>query len=160
MILDNDKFLVTTDGNQFILQSKYIVEDSVMLKDKSKIGTVAVSSEKRFFSSLSGLFYGLVKYRLLEDDKITSFESILDAITDAKAEIDTIAQGQCSIALYGAHNQNLGVFMTLQDYEDKYLDQLIEDWPGIEWDKWVKSCYEGYLESVEEIIINNWENQR
>lgn len=93
MILDNDKFLVTTDGAQFILQSKYIVQDSQMLKDKSKIGTVAVSNEKKFFSSLSGLFYGLVKYRLLEDDEITSFESILDAITDAKTEIDTIAQG-------------------------------------------------------------------
>lgn len=93
MILDNDKFLVTTDGSQFILQSKYIVQDSQMLKDKSKIGTVAVSNEKKFFSSLSGLFYGLVKYRLLEDDEITSFESILDAITDVKAEIDTIAQG-------------------------------------------------------------------
>lgn len=93
MVLDNERFLVTTDGNQFILQSKYIVEDSVMLKDKSKIGTVAVSNEKRFFSSLSGLFYGLVKYRLLEDDEITSFESILDAIKAAKAEIDTIAQG-------------------------------------------------------------------
>lgn len=50
--------------------------------------------------------------------------------------------------------------MTLQDYEDKYLDQLIENWNGIEWDKWVKSSYEGYLESAEEIIINNWENQR
>lgn len=50
--------------------------------------------------------------------------------------------------------------MTLQDYEDKYLDQLIEDWNGIEWDEWVKSCYESYLESVEEIIINNWENRR
>lgn len=93
MILDNDKFLVTTDGAQFILQSKYIVQDSQMLKDKSKIGTVAVSNEKKFFSSLSGLFYGLVKYRLLEDDEITSFESILDVITDAKAEIDTIAHG-------------------------------------------------------------------
>lgn len=93
MILDNDKFLVTTDGAQFILQSKYIVQDSQMLKDKSKIGTVAVSNEKKFFSSLSGLFYGLVKYRLLEDDEIASFESILDVITDAKAEINTIAQG-------------------------------------------------------------------
>lgn len=92
MILDSDKFLVTTDGAQFILQSKYIVQDSQMLKDKSKIGTVAVSNEKKFFSSLSGLFYGLVKYRLLEDDEITSFESILDAITDAKAEIDTIVK--------------------------------------------------------------------
>lgn len=50
--------------------------------------------------------------------------------------------------------------MTLQDYEDKYLDQLIENWNGIEWDKWVRHCYESYLEGVEEIIINNWENQR
>lgn len=92
MILETDKFLVTTDNSQFILQSKYIVQDSQMLKDKTKIGTVAVSSEKKYFSSLSGLFNGLVKYRLLEDNEINSFKSILDVITDAKAEIDTIAQ--------------------------------------------------------------------
>lgn len=93
MILENDKYLVTTDGAQFILQSKYIVQDSAVLKDKSKIGALAVSSEKRYFSSLSGLFYGMVKYNLLEDDEIKSFESILEVITAAKAEIDTITQG-------------------------------------------------------------------
>lgn len=88
MVLDNERFLVTTDGNQFILQSKYIVEDSVMLKDKSKIGTVAASNEKRFFSSLSGLFYGLVKYQLLESDEIDSFEKILDLITENRSQLD------------------------------------------------------------------------
>lgn len=93
MILENGKYLVTTDGSQFILQSKYIVQDSAVLKDKSKIGTLAVSNEKRYFSSLSGLFYGMVKYQLLDDDEIKSFESILDAITEAKAEIDALAQG-------------------------------------------------------------------
>lgn len=92
MILENDKYLVTTDGSQFILQSKYIVQDSQMLKDKSKIGTVALSNEKRFYSSLSSLFYGMVKYQLLDDDEIKSFESILDAITAAKAEIDAIGR--------------------------------------------------------------------
>lgn len=92
MILENDKYLVTTDGSQFILQSKYIVQDSQMLKDKSKIGTLAVSSEKRFYSSLSGLFHGMVKYNLLEDDEIKSFESILDVITASKAEIDATTQ--------------------------------------------------------------------
>ena len=93
MILENDKYLVTTDGSQFILQLKHIVEDSAVLKDKSKIGTLAVSSEKRFYSSLSGLFYGMVKYQLLEGDEIKSFESILDVITASKAEIDAITQG-------------------------------------------------------------------
>lgn len=93
MILENDKYLVTTDGSQFILQSKHIVEDSAALKDKSKIGTLAVSSEKRFYSNLSGLFYGMVKYNLLEDNEVKTFESILDVITAAKAEIDTITQG-------------------------------------------------------------------
>lgn len=92
MILENDKYLVTTDGSQFILQSKHIVEDSQMLKDKSKIGTLAVSSEKRFYSSLSSLFYGMVKYELLDSDEIKSFELILDAITAAKAEIDAIGR--------------------------------------------------------------------
>lgn len=90
MILETDKYLVTTDDKQFILQSKYIVEDSAMLKDKSKIGTVAVSSEKKFYSSLSGLFYGMVKYKLLDDDEVTSFEKILDLITNTKIELDSI----------------------------------------------------------------------
>lgn len=84
MKLESDKYLVTTDGDQFILQMKKVVEDSPLLKDKSTIGTLKVSQEKRYYSSLSGLFYGMVKYQLLDSDEVQSFEKILDLITDTK----------------------------------------------------------------------------
>lgn len=88
MRLETDKYLVTTDDReQFVLQMKKVVEDSPMLKDKSKIGTVQVSQEKRYYSSLSGLFYGMVKYQLLNDDGIKSFEQILDLITETKSQL-------------------------------------------------------------------------
>ena len=87
MKLETDKYLVTTDGDQFILQMKKVVEDSPMLKDKSKIGTAHASQEKRYYSSLSGLFYGMVKYQLLNDDEIKSFEQILDLITETKSQL-------------------------------------------------------------------------
>ena len=88
MRLETDKYLVTTDDReQFVLQMKKVVEDSPMLKDKSKIGTVRVSQEKRYYSSLSGLFYGMVKYQLLNDDEIQSFEQILDLITETKSQL-------------------------------------------------------------------------
>lgn len=87
MRIESDKYLVTTDGEQFILQSKKVVEDSPMLKDKSKIGQLVPSSEKRYYSSLSGLFYGMVKYQLLDSDEITSFTQILDLITETKEQL-------------------------------------------------------------------------
>ena len=87
MRLETDKYLVTTDGDQFILQMKKVVEDSPMLKDKSKIGTIQASQEKRYYSSLSGLFYGMVKYQLIESGEIQSFEQILDLITETKSQL-------------------------------------------------------------------------
>ena len=87
MRLETDKYLVTTDGEQFILQSKKVIKDSRLLEDKSKIGQLAVSSEKKYYSSLSSLFYGMVKYQLLEDAEIQSFEQILDLITETKKQL-------------------------------------------------------------------------
>ena len=88
MILESNKYLVTTDNDQFILQSKRVVEDSPLLKDKSKIGQLVPASEKKYYRSLSGLFYGMVKYQLLDSDEIDSFEKILDLITDTKKALD------------------------------------------------------------------------
>ena len=87
MRLESDNYLVTTDGDQFILQSKKVVEDSPMLKDKSKIGQLVPATEKRYYSSLSGLFYGMIKYQLLDSDEITSFTQILDLITETKEQL-------------------------------------------------------------------------
>ncbi len=87
MKLETSKYLVTTDANQFILQTKGVIVDSSVLKDKSKIGGESLS-DKKFYSSLSSLFYGMVKYQLLESDEIDSFEKILDLITEARSQLD------------------------------------------------------------------------
>ena len=88
MKLETSKYLVATDANQFILQTKGVVVDSAALKDKSKIGSESLS-DKKFYSSLSSLFYGMVKYQLLESDEVDSFEKILDLITDTQSQLDS-----------------------------------------------------------------------
>lgn len=45
---------------------------------------------------------------------------------------------------------NIEGFMALHQYEEKFLDQLIDNWNGIDWDKYVKSCYDEYMNSVAE----------
>ena len=87
MKLETSKYLVTTDANQFILQTKGVIIDSSTLKDKSKIGGEPLS-EKKYYSSLSSLFYGMVKCQLLESDEIDSFEKILDLITETRSQLD------------------------------------------------------------------------
>ncbi|CAL9964436.1 hypothetical protein VPHK24_0098 [Vibrio phage K24] len=87
MKLETSKYLVTTDANQFILQTKGVIVDSPTLKDKSKIGGKSLS-EKKYYSSLSSLFYGMVKYQLLESDEIDSFEKILDLITETRSQLE------------------------------------------------------------------------
>lgn len=48
--------------------------------------------------------------------------------------------------------------MTLQDYEERYLDELIDNWPGTDWDKHVRACYREYMDSIDEAKIAEWEN--
>ena len=92
MNLETEKYLVTTDNEQFILQMKTVVKDSAKLGNKEKIGTIQVSKEKKYYSSLSSLFYGMVKYQLLSNDEVTSFEQILDLITNTKAELVNVLE--------------------------------------------------------------------
>lgn len=87
MKLETSKCLVTTDANQFILQTKGVIVDSPTLKDKSKIGGESLS-EKRYYSSLSSLFYGMVKYQILESDEVDSFDKILDLIAETRSQLD------------------------------------------------------------------------
>jgi hypothetical protein len=79
MKLESEKYLVTTDGKQFILQMKEVVKDSSMLEDKSKIGSIKLGS-KSYYSTLPMLFNGMVKHSLLTDDEIRSFERIEEVI--------------------------------------------------------------------------------
>ena len=85
MKLESEKYLVTTDSKQFILQIKEVVKDSALLEDKSKVGSIKLGS-KSYYSTIPALFNGMVKHSLLTNDEIQSFEQIeemIDAIGES-----------------------------------------------------------------------------
>lgn len=49
--------------------------------------------------------------------------------------------------------------MTLHQYEEKFLAQLIDNWNGINWDEYVRDCYREYMDSIDEEKIAEWENR-
>lgn len=49
--------------------------------------------------------------------------------------------------------------MTLQQYEEKFLGELIDNYPGINWNDYVRSCYREYMNSVDEAKIAEWESK-
>ena len=50
--------------------------------------------------------------------------------------------------------------MSQQDYEEKFLDQLIDNWNGINWDDYVRCCYREFMDSIDEAKISRWEIER
>ena len=50
--------------------------------------------------------------------------------------------------------------MTLEDYHDKFYDELRESQPeGVKWLVWVNRCHQSYLDSVSEQELNMELNQ-
>ena len=50
--------------------------------------------------------------------------------------------------------------MTINEYEDKFYDQLAESQPAdVKWYVWVNRCYQSYLDSVSEQELNMELNQ-
>lgn len=87
MKIETDRYLITSDDNNIIVQTKGIVKDSPMLKDKSKIGQESLS-EKRFYPNLK-VAYGALPSLLLKQNEIDSFEQIIalheELISDVKS---------------------------------------------------------------------------
>lgn len=50
--------------------------------------------------------------------------------------------------------------MTLHQYEEKFHDELIDNWRGGSWKDYVSQCYEEYMESIDEQKITDWENKQ
>lgn len=84
MKIETNTYLLTHDGEQYVLQMKSEVKDSTMLKDKSKIGTVSVSSEKRYYPKISQAFKRIVDLSLAADDDI-------ETMLDISMKIDEVA---------------------------------------------------------------------
>lgn len=85
MNIETDSYLLIHDGDQYVLQMKSVVKDSVMLKDKSKIGTLALSGEKRYFPKIQQAFKRIVDLSLASDDDVNTMLDIsmkIDEIGD------------------------------------------------------------------------------
>lgn len=47
--------------------------------------------------------------------------------------------------------------MTLENYESRFFEDLIDNWSGTNWGEYVKSCYAEYIKSIDEEKIAAWE---
>lgn len=88
MHIETDKYLITTDGRQFIVKKKLHSN----LKDRSRIEKFGIDRKdgNRYYTSLPSLFDGLVKLELSGDDDIKSFEQILKVIERTKQTLEKV----------------------------------------------------------------------
>lgn len=84
MRIETDKYLITQDKYNYILQMKTTVKDSHLLKDKSKIGEVSFG-EKLFFANMAQVFKRIVDLSLAESDEV-------ETMLDISMKIDEIGQ--------------------------------------------------------------------
>lgn len=94
MRIEADKYLLTHDGDQFILQTKSVVKDSALLKDKSKIGELQVSSEKRYFPKIAMAFNAIVYNELAKDDEVKTMLDISMKIDEIGHELNELVRGE------------------------------------------------------------------
>lgn len=87
MKIETDKYLINT-SKDFQVQIKSKVEDSPTLRDKTKVGTVGLSSPT-YYPTLKAAYIGLSKRLMLESDDIKSFEDIFalheELLSDVKS---------------------------------------------------------------------------
>lgn len=50
--------------------------------------------------------------------------------------------------------------MTLQQYEEKFHAQLIDNWRGGSWSKYIRERYQKYMDNMDEQKITEWENRQ
>ncbi|GAM63054.1 hypothetical protein JCM19232_4731 [Vibrio ishigakensis] len=60
MLLDTDRYQITTEPNNIVVRIKVKRQDSRLLEDKSRIGEIMLG-EKRFFPNLEKAFAWLAK---------------------------------------------------------------------------------------------------
>ena len=85
MHIETDKYLITSDAHNVIVQMKGVVADSPMLKDKSKIGSVSLG-EKRFYPNLEKAFIGIANASVLGSEA-KDFEDIKMLMRELSEEV-------------------------------------------------------------------------
>ncbi|MGB1322476.1 MAG: hypothetical protein ACPG5L_16205 [Vibrio gallaecicus] len=75
MRIETDRYLITKDDHNYILQMKEEIKDSRLLSDKSKIGSKKLG-DKHFFTKMSHLFVRLVDLSITNDEEIDTMKKI------------------------------------------------------------------------------------
>lgn len=75
MKIETDKYLITSDKFNFIVQLKKTREDSHSLEDKSKIGE-QILTEKRFYPTLEQVYQYIAKQLILDSETVESLDDI------------------------------------------------------------------------------------
>lgn len=87
MRIETDKYLITKDEHNYILQMKEQVKNSTFLIDKSKIGSSKLG-DKHFFTKMSHLFVRLVDLSITSDDEIDTMKKISKRVEEIGKELD------------------------------------------------------------------------
>tara|TARA_B100001057_G_scaffold172277_1_gene173061 strand:+ start:1225 stop:1533 length:309 start_codon:yes stop_codon:yes gene_type:complete len=93
MRIENDKYLLTHDGDQYVLQMKTVVKDSQLLKDKSLVGSVKLSTEKRYYPKISQAFNRIVDLSLADDLEVNTMLDISMKIDEIGSELLEAVKG-------------------------------------------------------------------
>lgn len=96
MKIENNRYVISQDKYNYILQMKTTIKDSHLLEDKSKIGEVKLG-EKLFFGNIAQVFKRIVDLELATSDEIKS-------MLDVSIKIDEIAN-ELREGLFGAPAQ-------------------------------------------------------
>ena len=97
MNIETDKYLLTSDGAQYILQLKKEIKDSPLLEDKSKIGQLKLGNDKWFFSKMSHAFKRIVDLQLAEDDSVNTMLDISMKIDEIGNELDSLIKNSLDL---------------------------------------------------------------
>lgn len=87
MKIETEQYLITSDKYNFILQMKEIIQDSHLLEDKSKVGTVRLG-EKSFYPSIGALYRGMVHHVAMRDENMETLCELRKFIHSAADELE------------------------------------------------------------------------
>lgn len=84
MRIETDNYLITQDDYQFIVQSKTTYEDSLLLQDKSKVGTVKLG-KPLYYPRLEQCLNKAIELSL-NSNHIESLEEVKQCVQDTLKE--------------------------------------------------------------------------
>ena len=89
MEIKTNNYLITRHGGQFKVKMAEVVQDSRLLTDKSKIGSLKWG-ESHYFSNLEQTYRHIAKHATLNAEDVKTLSDISDKIDELIAEVKLI----------------------------------------------------------------------